>query len=90
MSLGDQLIDASLADRDDRELRRDEKTVGKDQNRHGGQSPQNLRQRVLHRQILVARHWDRYRGFRAAARSARTLDEKSDQFVCDRGRHATA
>jgi len=50
--LGDQLIDAGLAHRHDRELRRDEQAVGADQRRQPGKPPQSGRERVFHPGIL--------------------------------------
>ena len=45
VALGDQLVDARLANRDDREFRRHEKSVGKHERQHAGQTPQDLHQR---------------------------------------------
>ena len=53
--LGDHLIDAGLADRDDRELRGDEEPVGEDQRQDRRETPQNSCERVLHGVTLAAR-----------------------------------
>ena len=50
----DQLVDARLADGDDREFRRDEKTVRKDQRQDTCQAPEDPSQRILHDVILAA------------------------------------
>jgi hypothetical protein len=46
--LGDQLIDPRLADRHDREFRRDEEPVGEDEREHGSEPPQVLAEREFH------------------------------------------
>ena len=48
MSLRDQLIDARLAHRDDRELRGDEEAVGEHERQQPRQPPQRGRERLLH------------------------------------------
>ena len=48
VSFGDQLIDARLADGDDRELRRDEESVGEHEREHAAQPPRDIPERVVH------------------------------------------
>ena len=47
-ALGQQLIDAGLADRNNRELRGHEKTVGQDQREYRGQADTDVQDGVVH------------------------------------------